>query len=132
MAYTRSGSREGGTLSPILNNALLPKPQNHMVGLPDVRAPPFRPRKDRQTRVEAVLPVRPEILGLLLVARQLEAGPAVLRGDLLDDVRGLLQRARGRTLELEEQAVLLWPFTRGEAVDVRRAHEVVVDQLHAF
>lgn len=43
-----------------------------------------------------------------------------------------LKTARGRSLELEEERVDFRPFPCRHAVEVRGAHEVVVDQFDAF
>lgn len=56
----------------------------------------------------------------------------MLLGHFAHDPRRFLQRCISGSLELEEQAVFLWPFALGHAIEVGGPHKPVIHQFHAF
>lgn len=85
---------------------------------PHIGAPPPRALQQRQARIQRVLPILPQIRRFLLRPREREPVPAVLLRDSARDARGLVERARGRALELDEEAVFLGPFAEGHPVEI--------------
>ena len=93
---------------------------------PNIRRPRPSARYQRQPSIMRVLPIRPQFGGLFIVSRQLELRSTMLFDDLADDSGCFLQGSRRRTLKLEKETILLWPFTLGHSIFVSGSHEAVV------
>lgn len=99
---------------------------------PNVRAPTSSTWDQRESRIQRVLPVHPQVRSLLVISRRRKPEAAVFLGDVAHDVHRLLDRSLCWALEFEVEAVLLRVLPQRHAVQVRRPHKVIVAQLNTF
>jgi hypothetical protein len=103
VSYTSLGRFDTGTLKSSQPKLRTTKQQDQHI--PNVRRNAPRPRHKRQPRIGRILPIRPQILRLLLILGHLESQRSVRFCDGLGGCYRLFQRALAWALEFDEQRI---------------------------